>query len=380
MNTRVGALASIRSNANSFADRSSRRPRTDAARPAGSSSSDPTRIVLQLHPRAGPPQHGRDPQAQLGVGERLDHVVVGTAFQSAQAVQLLRRTRQDQHRQGRVQAGGDAVRAAHPSQQVQPRAVGELHVEDGEIRALAFERLEGVLERLGDDQVVAVGDEVVGQKDPDDRVVLDQQQRGGVFVMTAIGPARQISPPVDGPVCGYPRKVQQTEARTGDEGARLGALRDVGLLDAEPDPALERLTRLAGELLGVPISLVSLVDTGRQYFAGATGLSAPVQRETPLSHSCCRHVVERRAPLVVDDCRESAPLSDNLGVRDFGVMAYAGMPLTLSGGETLGAFCAIDRVPHQWTEREVHLLEELAALAVDVLEARRAAGRTCATG
>ena len=69
--------------------------------------------------------------------------------------------------------------------------------------------------------------------------------------------------------------MQQTEARAGDEGARLGALRDVGLLDAEPDPALERLTRLAGELLGVPISLVSLVDAGRQYFAGATGLSVP---------------------------------------------------------------------------------------------------------
>ena len=77
---------------------------------------------------------------------------------------------------------------------------------------------------------------------------------------------------------GKPRKVQQTEARTGDEGARLGALRDVGLLDAEPDPALERLTRLAGELLGVPISLVSLVDAGRQYFAGATGLSVPSRR------------------------------------------------------------------------------------------------------
>ncbi|MDA0182008.1 bifunctional diguanylate cyclase/phosphodiesterase [Solirubrobacter phytolaccae] len=163
----------------------------------------------------------------------------------------------------------------------------------------------------------------------------------------------------------------------GDESARLSALRDVGLLDAEPDPALERLTRLAGELLGVPISLVTLVADGRQYFAGATGLEAPLdrERETPLSHSCCRHVVERRAPLVVDDCRESSLLAENLGVRDYGVMAYAGMPLTLDGGETLGAFCAVDKVPHPWSEREVRLLEELAALAVDVLEARRASGR-----
>ena len=59
----------------------------------------------------------------------------------------------------------------------------------------------------------------------------------------------------------------------GDESARLSALRDVGMLDAEPDPALDRLARLAGELLGVPISLVTLVADGRQYIPGATGLT-----------------------------------------------------------------------------------------------------------
>lgn len=152
-----------------------------------------------------------------------------------------------------------------------------------------------------------------------------------------------------------------------DEGARLDALRDVGLLDAEPDPALERLTRLAGQLLGVPISLLSLVDAERQYFAASTGMSA---RETPLSHSCCRHVVERRSRLVIEDSRESEGLIGNLDVA-----AYAGIPLTLSGGETLGAFCAIDTSPHRWTEHELAQLEELAALAVDILEARRAWGR-----
>ncbi|MDA0136683.1 putative bifunctional diguanylate cyclase/phosphodiesterase [Solirubrobacter deserti] len=151
-------------------------------------------------------------------------------------------------------------------------------------------------------------------------------------------------------------------------------MRDVALVDAEPDPALERLTRLAGELLGVPMSLVSLVETTRQYFAGATGLSGllDAERQTPISHSCCRHVVERQAPLVIPDTQQSPLPQAQLAARDIDVAAYAGVPLTLSGGETLGAFCAIDKVPHQWTPDDVRILEDLAALAVELLEARRA--------
>lgn len=175
---------------------------------------------------------------------------------------------------------------------------------------------------------------------------------------------------------GYPVRIGQ-QVEIADESARLSALRDVGLLDSDPDPTLERLTRLAGELLGVPISLVTLIAADRQHIPGASGLEPPldVERETPLSHSCCRHVVERQAPLVVDDTRESALLAGNAGVRDYGVMAYAGVPLTLAGGETLGAFCAIDKVPRRWDDREVRLLEDLAALAVDVLELRRSGVR-----
>ena len=44
---------------------------------------------------------------------------------------------------------------------------------------------------------------------------------------------------------------------------------------------------------------------------------------------------------------------------------------TLRDGHTLGAFCAIDSVPRAWHERDLRTLHDLAAVAVDVLEARR---------
>jgi hypothetical protein len=76
------------------------------------------------------------------------------------------------------------------------------------------------------------------------------------------------------------------------DGGRLAALRDTALIEGEPDDAFARLNRIAVELLGVPVSLVSLVAEDRQFFAGQVGLPEPWAsfRETPLSHSFCRRI------------------------------------------------------------------------------------------
>ena len=48
------------------------------------------------------------------------------------------------------------------------------------------------------------------------------------------------------------------------------------------------------------------------------------------------------------------------------------MPLTLSTGERLGALCAIDHEPRQWTGRDHGVLEDLAGAAMAEVELRRA--------
>ena len=78
--------------------------------------------------------------------------------------------------------------------------------------------------------------------------------------------------------------------------ARLSALEETGLMDSPPEDAFDRLTRIATRILGVPVSLVSLVDDHRQFFKSACGLPEPwaTERETPLSHSFCKVAVESR--------------------------------------------------------------------------------------
>jgi hypothetical protein len=104
------------------------------------------------------------------------------------------------------------------------------------------------------------------------------------------------------------------------DGARLAALRDTALLDSDPDETFTRLNRLAVELLGVPVSLVSLVGEDRQVFAGQAGLPEPwaSYRETPLSHLFSEHVVDRDEPLVIEDARTHPLVSGNPVVRDLG--------------------------------------------------------------
>jgi PAS domain S-box-containing protein len=157
------------------------------------------------------------------------------------------------------------------------------------------------------------------------------------------------------------------------EADRLAALRGTGLLDSPPEPSFDRLTRLAARLLRAPVALVSLVDEGRQFFKSSLGLPEPwaSRRQTPLSHSFCRHVVASRRPLVVADARRHPLVCDNPAIAELGVVAYLGVPLVTADGHALGSFCAIDAEPRPWAEEDVEALRDLAASAVAEIELRR---------
>lgn len=159
-----------------------------------------------------------------------------------------------------------------------------------------------------------------------------------------------------------------------DDPARLSALRRSALLDTPIEERFDRITRLASAMLGVPVALVSLVDEHRQFFKSQHGLPEPWagQRETPLSHSFCQHVVSRAAPLIVSDARENPLVHDNPAIGDIGVVAYAGIPIQSADGHVLGSFCAIDTQPREWTDAEIDTLRQLGALLNTELELRDA--------
>jgi GAF domain-containing protein len=65
-------------------------------------------------------------------------------------------------------------------------------------------------------------------------------------------------------------------------------------------------------------------------------------------------------PLVVANSNDDPLVSDNLAIMDLGVIAYAGVPLRTGAGPVVGAMCAIDHRPRQWTPTELAQLTEIA--------------------
>jgi len=154
-----------------------------------------------------------------------------------------------------------------------------------------------------------------------------------------------------------------------NEAERLRALRSYAILDTPEESPFDALTELAASILDVPIALVSLIDSERQWFKSRYGLAGS---ETPREVSFCGHVVEQEASLIVPDTLGDSRFADNpFVVGDPRVRFYAGMPLRTPDGFVLGTLCVVDTVPRQPTSKQLHLLQLLADQVVDQLEARR---------
>ncbi len=150
---------------------------------------------------------------------------------------------------------------------------------------------------------------------------------------------------------------------------RLAALRRTGLLGADPSDSFDHLTRLAIRVLRVPMAFVNLVDETRLVVLSCAPANASGEREMSPENSLCQFVVATGEPFIVPDAR-AVPVLALIPAVQSSIAAYAGVPLTSSGGEVLGAFCVADTVTREWTESDIHTLHDLASAAGAEVERR----------
>ena len=153
------------------------------------------------------------------------------------------------------------------------------------------------------------------------------------------------------------------------EGARVARLRAYGILDTPPEETFDRITRLASDIVGTPITLISLVDSERQWFKSRIGLEAS---ETPRDFAFCDHTIRTPDVLVVEDATSDPRFADNpLVVDGPRIRFYAGAPLTTEDGYRIGTLCAIDTKPRGISERETEALRDLAQIVMSELRLRQ---------
>lgn len=138
--------------------------------------------------------------------------------------------------------------------------------------------------------------------------------------------------------------------------ARLDAVRRSTLVGRDGGPGLQAVVDQAAAEAGVPIALVSLVGSERQWHPAVHG---DVDREINVGDSLCAAAIETGpAPLVVADLAADPRWRHIDGIR-----FYAGRPLAAPDGQLLGTLCVMDSKPRDDGPRVLAALERLARWA-----------------
>jgi GAF domain-containing protein len=154
-----------------------------------------------------------------------------------------------------------------------------------------------------------------------------------------------------------------------NEEARLAALRELKVLDSEPEEAFDAAARLAALICQTPTALITFVDVDRQWFKSHVGFGAS---ETPRDVSFCAHAILQPGPLVVRDTQTDERFRDNPFVLSSPyIRFYAGAPLTTAEGHRLGTLCVLDTVPRVLFADQVAALELLGTQVMALLNMRR---------
>lgn len=153
-----------------------------------------------------------------------------------------------------------------------------------------------------------------------------------------------------------------------NEPKRIEAVKKFGLLDTPADGTFDAITQLAATIFGVPISIISLVDTDRIWFKSHYGLSvAQIGRDPGL---CASAILADDVYVVEDARKDPRTLTNPLVASDFGLQFYAAVPLRTDDHYNLGTLCVIDREPRPFSFKEQKILEQLGKLVMDEMNKR----------
>jgi sigma-B regulation protein RsbU (phosphoserine phosphatase) len=141
---------------------------------------------------------------------------------------------------------------------------------------------------------------------------------------------------------------------------RLQALRALRILDTPPEERFDRITSLAARLLRAPKAYISMIDADREWLKSQVGMPP---RQTPRELSFCGHVILGDRPMVLPDAAADPRFMDNpLVIGPEGIRSYVGVPLASEDGYNVGALCVADHRVRRFSDEDIQILEDLAAL------------------
>ncbi len=148
---------------------------------------------------------------------------------------------------------------------------------------------------------------------------------------------------------------------------RINVLHHYKILDTPPNSSFDNITRLASQLLHVPIALISFVDEDRIW--SVSHLGTDVNEYERIEGFCASAILDNEPYIVYDASTDPRCSNHPLVKQNAGVRFYAGIPLSVQGNYNLGTLCIIDYKPRQaLSDHELQTLKLLSKMAVDAIE------------
>ncbi|HVX52337.1 MAG TPA: GAF domain-containing protein [Chitinophagaceae bacterium] len=153
-----------------------------------------------------------------------------------------------------------------------------------------------------------------------------------------------------------------------NEEKRLQELYSLELLDTPYEEEFNEIVRIASKICNAPMSIVTLLDSHRQWFKAKVGNLPP---ETSRSVSFCGHAIMGDGVMEVPNALHDERFYDNpLVTENPNIRFYAGMPLVTQRGYKIGTLCVIDTVPRNLDEDQLESLQTLAKQVMRIIELR----------
>lgn len=155
------------------------------------------------------------------------------------------------------------------------------------------------------------------------------------------------------------------------DGSRCFAALKASEVDSSPD--LDAICRTAARLFDVPVAFATLIDDSTVWLKGRWGVDT---LQVPRSSAFCNETIR----LAVDEALVVADLAQHDRYARYDLVTgapharfYAGVPVILRSGASVGTFCLLDTVPRpDFGSKEITQLHDLARSVVSHLNLREA--------